>query len=277
MDRLTAAVAAGHRCDVCGRQGPPRRLRLSLAKLAVALPIELLLHALALWLHPPFLAAVVMLGVSKAVLVVWVLEPSAMRLLGKWLHAPRRTYDIPATTALWRIRAEVDDRPGALERLTHGLTTIKANILGLHLHPLDSGALDEFVVSAPDWVGPDELREAVEAGGGRNARVWPTSALALVDGQTKALTLAAGLIADPDELPHAVATMLGARVLPDLPDNRDLPSEYLLKIPSPWSGLYAFTRDGEPFTPAESARAYRLAQIAEAAVAVRRPHPDAQH
>jgi hypothetical protein len=39
-----------------------------------------------------------------------------------------------------------------------------------------------------------------------------------------------------------------------------------LRIPSPWTRLFVFSRPDEPFTSAESARANRLAQIAEAAV-----------
>ena len=42
--------------------------------------------------------------------------------------------------------------------------------------------------------------------------------------------------------------------------------QYTLRIPSPSVGLYVFSRPDEPFTPAESCRANRLAQIAEAAL-----------
>jgi hypothetical protein len=42
----------------------------------------------------------------------------------------------------------------------------------------------------------------------------------------------------------------------------------ILKVPSPWTGLFAFHRPGEPFTPAESARAHRLAELAEAALTI---------
>jgi hypothetical protein len=37
----------------------------------------------------------------------------------------------------------------------------------------------------------------------------------------------------------------------------------VLKIPTAWHGPIAFHRPGEPFTPAESARAHRLAELAE--------------
>jgi hypothetical protein len=271
---LTAAVTTGSRCEACGRLPRPRRLRLTLAKLAAVFPVEVLLHLAVLRLHPSYLVAASVLAVTTTALVVWVVEPSAMRLLRRWLHPPGRARrDAQSAPALWRIRAAVDDEAGALERLTHGLARLGANILGLHVHPLEHGILDEFVVATGDRVRPDDLVAAVESGGGRDVQVWPTTALALVDGQTNALSLSARLVADPSELPHAVAELLGARLVTDRLAAGDS-SPHLLKIPSPWSGLFAFTRAGEPFTPAESARAHRLAQVAEAAIAVRRPCPD---
>jgi hypothetical protein len=259
-------------CDVCGRLPHPHRLRLTLAKLAAILPVELALHAGVIALHPPYLVAVGLLAVTTTALVIWVVEPSAMRLLRRWLHAPghhlrRRTHDnLAQAPSLWRIRVTLDDRAGELERLTHRLAELGANILGLHVHPMDAGVRDELVVSTPDTIDADELLAAIDSAGGRDVHVWPTTALALVDGQTEALNLAARVVADPAELSHAVSELLGARLVTDqlaittglLPDDGTM-----LKIPSPWSGLFVFTRPGEPFTPAESARAHRLAQVAE--------------
>ena len=37
----------------------------------------------------------------------------------------------------------------------------------------------------------------------------------------------------------------------------------MLRIPTAWHGPITFVRPGEPFTPAESARAHRLAELAE--------------
>jgi hypothetical protein len=198
-------------------------------------------------------------------------------LLRTWLHAPghRLRLDTHAglrlAPSLWRIRVTLDDRAGELEQLTHGLAQLDANILGLHVHPVYGGVRDELLVSTPDSVGPDELAEMVTAAGGYDVRVWPTTALALVDGQTTALSLSAQVVADPAELPHAVAELLGAQLVTDPKTYAGpaLPTDgTVLKIPSPWSGLYVFTRAGEPFTPAESARAHRLAEVAETARAL---------
>ena len=251
---------------MCGRLPHPRRLRLTLAKLLAIAPVELALHAIVLSAHPSYLVSVGVLVSVTTALVIWVIEPSTMHLLRSWLHAPR-TRPSASSDALWRIRVTLDDRSGALERLTHHLADLDANILGLHVHPLDDGVRDELVVATADTTGAGPLLAAIEAAGGRDVHVWPTTALALVDGQTKALSLSARVIAEPSELPHAVAELLGAQLVTDRATLAGrLPTDgTVLKIPSPWTGLFAFTRPGEPFTPAESARAHRLAQLAELA------------
>jgi hypothetical protein len=237
---------------------------LTLAKLLAIFPVEFALHAVVLAVHPPYLVSVSLLVITTTALVIWVIEPSTMRLLRSWLHAPH-SRQRSGIEALWRIRVTLADRTGALERLTHHLAELDANILGLHVHPIDDGVRDELVVSTPDTVGPELLLEAIDRAGGRDVHVWPTTALALVDGQTKALSLSARVVSDPSELPHAVAELLGAQLVTDrVTLAGPLPADgTVLKIPSPWTGLFAFTRPGEPFTPAESARAHRLAQLAE--------------
>jgi hypothetical protein len=266
MDSLRTTLTGGTACDVCGRLPHPRRLRLTLAKLVAVAPVELALHAVVLAAHPPYLLSVAVLATVTTALVIWVVEPSTMRLLRSWLHAPK-VHPRQGIGTLWRIRVTLDDRAGSLESLTRRLADLDANILGLHVHLVDDGVRDELVVATPDAITAADLEAAVEAGGGRATHVWPTTALALVDGQTKALSLSARVVADPAELPHAVAELLGAQLVTDratlagqLPDDGTV-----LKVPSPWTGLFAFSRPGEPFTPAESARAHRLAELAESA------------
>ena len=59
-----------------------------------------------------------------------------------------------------------------------------------------------------------ELLRALRDGGGSDPQVWPTTALAMADGQTGALSLAARIAANPEELPLAVAELLRARIEP---------------------------------------------------------------
>ena len=95
----------------------------------------------------------------------------------------------------------------------------------------------------------------------------------MADGQTGALSLAARIAANPEELPLAVAELLRARI--DARPNTGTATQAVkagavpaadgtvLRMPTAWHGPITCVRPGEPFTPAESARAHRLAELAE--------------
>jgi hypothetical protein len=274
MDHTTPdAGTSGLACEVCGRLPHPRKLRLTLAKLTAVFPIELLLHALVIHFHTSYALTVTILAITTTVLVIWVVEPSTMRLLTRWLHAPalHAREQLHGAESLWRIRVTLDDEPDSLEAITHELAAVRATILDLQVYPLPNSTRDEIVVGAAEHLREEDLLRAIQRGGGVDVRVWPTTALALVDGQTKALTLAARVAVTPEELPLAVAEMLDAQVVTDLGltqgrSYRGAENGTTLRIPSPWTGLFVFSRPDEPFTPAESARANRLAQISEAAL-----------
>ncbi|AXJ09249.1 ACT domain-containing protein [Arthrobacter sp. PM3] len=256
-------------CEVCGQMPEPPKARLTLANIAVMLPIELLVHAAVVGTHLPYVAKVLVLTMTATVLVIWVAEPSAARILRGWLHAPalRHRKRLVAAPALWRARTVLKDRPGSLQKLTQALAGLDTNILSIHVHPVTGGVLDEFVLAAPGGIREADLLRALRAGGGAHPHVWPTTALAMADGQTGALSLAARIAANPDELPLAVAELLRARIVTAPVRGAALPAAgpegTVLKIPTAWHGPITFSRPGEPFTPAESARAHRLAELAE--------------
>lgn len=265
---LNQAVTGGLTCEACGRLPQPRRLRLTGVKLAAVFPVELVLHAVVLYYHLPYVLTVALLSVAATVLVIWVVEPSAMRALRGWLHAPalRAQNRLGSAGELWRIRVTVDDQPGALETITHRLAELGVNILGLHVHPLEQGARDELVVAAPEQVQADDLLRAVDAGGGSGAHAWRTTALALVDGQTKALGLAVRVSQDPAELPLAVAELLDAQIVAgDGSTHGHGAGTTMLRLVTPRGGPVVLSRPDEIFTPAETARAHRLAELAEVA------------
>jgi hypothetical protein len=260
------AAAAALTCDVCGQLPHPHKVRLTLANVAVMLPIELVVHAAVVNTEMPYLQKVLVLTLTATVLVIWVAEPSVRRALRDWLHAPALSHRrrLHASAALWRVRTLVDDEPGAHGKLACGLAGTKADILGLQLHPVAGGVLAELLVAAPEYATQTDLLASAEAGGGRNATA--TTALALADGQTKALSLALQVAGNPDELQLAVADLLGAELVPDPPGAGTRPNDgTLLKIPSPRLVPLFFARPQAPFTPAESARAHRLAELAELA------------
>ena len=262
--RLSPAAALS--CEVCGLMPEPPKARLTLANVAMMLPIELLVHALVVGTHLPYLAKVLVLTITATVLVIWVAEPSASRVLRSWLHAPalRHRRRLAAAPALWRARTMLRDEPGSLQRVTAALAGLDANILSIHVHPVPSGVLDEFVLSAPGDIGERQLVAALQEAGGISSQAWPTTSLAMADGQTRALSLAARIAGAPEELPLAVAELLRARILTPAEAHQGTPDAGThLKIPTAWHGPITFARPGEPFTPAESARAHRLAELAE--------------
>lgn len=151
LRHLPHAATADLICDSCGQLPEPGKTRVTLANVAVMLPIELLVHAAVVNTGLPYLAKVLVLAVTATALVIFVADPAAARLLRSFLHAPaiRRRRRLDAAAALWRARVLVRDEPGALERITRRLARLDINILSIHVHPAESGTLDEFVLSAP--------------------------------------------------------------------------------------------------------------------------------
>ena len=83
--------------------------------------------------------------------------------------------------ALWRIRATVDDRPGYLSVLTASLALRSVNILAVQVHTTEGGAVDDFLVDAPDTMSEEELHAAITRGRGRDAFVTRAEAQGLAD------------------------------------------------------------------------------------------------
>lgn len=250
------------RCDDCGQFPEASKTRLTAANIVTILPIELAVHAAVVHTDLPYVAKVLVLTLTATSLVIWIAEPGARRLMRRWLHAPalRRRSRLHASPALWRVRTRLPDESGTLERVTRGLSRLDVNILSIHVHPVDGGVLDEFVLSAPGELSDEDLLASISASGGRGTHVWPTTPLALTDGQTRALSLAARVAGNPGELTHAIAELLSARVAGPGPIVFD---DTVLKVPTAWNEPLVFSRPGEPFTPAESARAHHLAELAE--------------
>lgn len=267
--KLTISPTAALHCDACGRLPEAPRGRLTVANVATVLPIELGVHALVLQTGLPYLAKVSVLALSATALVIWVAEPSVRRMLRGWLHAGAlsRHRRLHSFDALWRARLVVPDEPGALERISGSLARLGVNILSIQVEPVADGVLDEFVLGAPDRITGPELMSALDDAGATRVLVSPTTPVALADGQTRALNLATRVVGDPSELPVVLAELLAAEQVDDRHSAADIRASLadgtLLKVPSAHHGALLFLRRGDPFTPIESGRAHRLAELAE--------------
>ena len=170
--------------------------------------------------------------------------------------------------ALWRVRATVDDRPGFLSVLTASLALRAVNILAVQVHTTEAGAVDDFLVDAPDAMTEADLRAAVERGRGRDALVVPAAAQGLVDPPTRALGLAGRLIREPDALGDTLRALLDADTVTWRPAPSPAPTGLrrdTMLLPDPAGGRYEVRRAAPPFTPAEFARAQALVEVATVA------------
>src|SRR5204862_5608726 len=105
--------------------------------------------------------------------------------------------------ALWRIRATVDDRPGFLAVLAASLALRKVNILSVQVHATEAGAVDDFLVDAPEELTEMDLHAAVIKGRGRDPWIRRADADGLRDAPTLLINLATQLV-DGAELPSAL-------------------------------------------------------------------------
>jgi RimJ/RimL family protein N-acetyltransferase len=167
--------------------------------------------------------------------------------------------------ALWQIRATVDDRPGYLSVLTASLALRSVNILAVQVHTTEAGAVDDFLVDAPDALTEADLQAAIARGRGREAFVSRAEAEGLADQPTRALALAGRLAHDPDALGEALISLLDAaevRWRPEPPAGRPGFDDNRMRLADPLGGSYEVLRPRPAFTPAEFARARALAALA---------------
>ncbi|MEU4688062.1 GNAT family N-acetyltransferase [Actinoplanes sp. NPDC023714] len=177
--------------------------------------------------------------------------------------------------ALWRIRATVDDRPGYLSVLTASLALRSVNILAVQVHTTEEGAVDDFLVDAPDTLGEAGIMAAVLKGRGRDAFVTRAEAQGLADQPTRALALAGRLVHEPDTLGETLVALLDATEVRWRPGTVTEPAGFhggRMTLADPAGGSYEVLRALPAFTPAEYARAQALVEIAGAVVRQQREH-----
>ncbi|HZM82031.1 MAG TPA: GNAT family N-acetyltransferase [Candidatus Limnocylindrales bacterium] len=168
--------------------------------------------------------------------------------------------------ALWRVRATVDDRPGFLAVLTASLALRSINILTVQVHTTEEGAVDDFLLDAPDNLTEQDLLAAIGRGRGRDAWVVRSDARGLVDPPTQIASLAARLVTDPSELGPILGSLFGC-----LARHQNSPTvaghgPTTMSVADPGGGTIVLTRLAPTFTPAEFARAQALAEVARAAL-----------
>lgn len=164
--------------------------------------------------------------------------------------------------ALWRIRAALEDEPGRLAAITAAIAACGGNVFGFSVQTHEGGPVDEFFVDTPEEVGRFRLTEAVAGAGGTQVTAVPADPHDLVDVPTKALQLAAVLLAEPDALPDVLADLLGADDAWWDHGTEGVADATVLVVPLADGRRVAVVREGLPFTMTEAARAGALAALA---------------
>ena len=109
---------------------------------------------------------------------------------------------------LWRVRATLADRPGALAGLTQRCGDTGVNILALQIFPEGESVIDELVLRSPDGWGAEDVASMVELAGGRGVAVAGCTERALVDGTANFLLAVRHVVDDPSSLAEALTGLL---------------------------------------------------------------------
>jgi hypothetical protein len=164
--------------------------------------------------------------------------------------------------ALWRIRAALEDEPGRLAAITAAIAACGGNVFGFSVQAHEGGPVDEFFVDTLEDTGRFRLIEAVAGAGGTQVTAVPADPHDLVDAPTKALKLAAALLAAPESLPEALADLLDADDAWWDQGTEGVADATVLVVPVADGRRVAVVREGLPFTMTEAARAGALAALA---------------
>ena len=178
--------------------------------------------------------------------------------------------------ALWRLRTTVDDRPGFLAVLTASLALRSVNILSVQVHSTEAGAVDDFLVEAPNDLTEEELLAAVAKGRGRDAWVRQTESPDVVDPTTEMLGAVLRIVRDPDEIADTLASVILASMVRSVPSETSTHpgfSPTRMQLIHPRGGLLLVERLAPAFTEAEFDRATALVQVAAEAMASRLSTP----
>lgn len=154
---------------------------------------------------------------------------------------------------LWRVRANLPDRPGALAALAQECGRAGVNILGVRFFPGRVTVTDELVVTLPEGWGGHDLTALVEGAGGDSVVAVPCSEAALEDQPTRYVRAAQTILEQPASFPDVVAHLFDA----DLEPGEG--SEDVLELVV--GNAVVQIRRTTPFTPTERTRGAALADL----------------
>ncbi|WP_205471482.1 GNAT family N-acetyltransferase [Nocardioides sp. SYSU D00038] len=156
---------------------------------------------------------------------------------------------------LWRLRAALPDRPGALASLAAGCGAAGVNILSLQIFPGLETVTDELVVRTADDCTDDDLALLVAAAGGRLVSATACTEAALIDQPTRYVQAARQVVARPPSFPEVVAALLDAEADPEAATGETDVMDLVV------GDVLVQLRRRAPFTATEHARGAALADL----------------
>jgi hypothetical protein len=153
---------------------------------------------------------------------------------------------------MWKVRALLVDRPGAMAALTAACGEQAVNILGLQLCPVADGrVVDELILHTPGgWADADVERLCLLAGA-EAATVTSCSSQALEDQPVRYLRAAQVIAEHPEQLQEQLCRLL------DAVPGAALPGLESLLLPGEEGATTAVSR-GTAFTDTDVVRAQEL-------------------
>ncbi|PVG84716.1 GNAT family N-acetyltransferase [Nocardioides gansuensis] len=115
---------------------------------------------------------------------------------------------------LWRVRATLPDRPGALATLAAECGAAGVNILGLQVFPGVDAVTDELIVRVPAGWEAGAIEALVERAGAHAVVAHPCTEAALVDQSTRYVQAARAILSQPARFPEVVAQLFDAEPEP---------------------------------------------------------------
>ncbi|WP_082573205.1 MULTISPECIES: GNAT family N-acetyltransferase [unclassified Nocardioides] len=155
---------------------------------------------------------------------------------------------------LWRVRAGLPDRPGALAELAAACGRAGVNIQTVQVFPDAGTVTDEFVLLVPaDWTA-EQLNDLVRNAGGTAVAAVQVTTAALEDQPTRYVQAVRAIIAQPATFPDMAAHLFDADVA-----TTDASAD-VLEMTVGGSATIQIRRT-TPFTATERARAGALAEL----------------
>lgn len=173
---------------------------------------------------------------------------------------------------LWRVRADLPDRPGTLASLAAACGDAGVDIKRVQIFPDADHVTDEFVIGTPEDWEPARIRELFGQAGGASVSVIRSVPAALEDQPTRYVQAVREIVANPAAFPDVAAHLFDADVDPG-DDEEDV-----LEMTVGTTTTIQIRRT-PAFTPVERERAAALAElVAEVLAAQTAPTPaQAQH